>query len=281
MQALFFGLVAALAWGFHDLSVRFIAQRTSVLSAILTVLMIGAILVGVVAAMWGDWQSMTPAAFSFSGLSGIAYAAGSYGLYRALGIGPVKLVAPIIGAFPIISVAFAMIAGQIITGQQWAATIVVVVGVAFVSIFSADEEDNASRVAPIMWSIISAFGFALTFALGQKATQVGADLPVLVATRAAAIACICIMLLVAQERPWPPMRSLPLLALMGLLDAVALGFVLSSGSLPRPEYASVSASLFGVITIILARMILKEYVTRLQWASIGVTFSGIAWLGLL
>jgi EamA domain-containing membrane protein RarD len=71
---------------------------------------------------------------------------------------------------------------------------------------------------------------------------------------------------------------LPVLFIMGALDMVALGLVLISGRLPNPEFASVSSSLFGLITVILAWLILKEKVAPLQWVSIAAAFAGIAYL---
>jgi drug/metabolite transporter (DMT)-like permease len=66
------------------------------------------------------------------------------------------------------------------------------------------------------------------------------------------------------------------LAFMGVLDAFAIGLVTASASLPNPEYAAISSSLFGVLTILLAWRILKERVAPLQWLGIATVFTGIA-----
>ena len=77
-----------------------------------------------------------------------------------------------------------------------------------------------------------------------------------------------------------PVRALggagPTLVMMGVLDAGAIGLVTASASLPNPEYAAISSSLFGVLTILLAWKILKESVAPLQWAGIATVFGGIA-----
>ena len=64
------------------------------------------------------------------------------------------------------------------------------------------------------------------------------------------------------------------------VGAVALGLVTAAGSLPRAEYASVTSSLFGVLTVLLAAWILHERVRGVQWLGIAAVFSGIAGLGL-
>jgi drug/metabolite transporter (DMT)-like permease len=78
----------------------------------------------------------------------------------------------------------------------------------------------------------------------------------------------------------PQRRQFGVLALMGAIDAAALGIVTASGALPRAEYASVASSLFGVLTILLAAWFLKERVRPVQWLGIATVFAGIAALGL-
>jgi len=280
MQALILGLVAAVAWGFHDICVRFVTQRTGILPAMLTVLVTGLVLVAGVALIWGDWQAVTVLSLWLSALSGTFYAGGSYALYRAFALGPVKLVAPLIGAYPILSVAMASLQGQPVGPSQWIAVLVVVAGVAAVALFAAEQDGQRIQPSSIVWGIAAALGFALTFAVGQSATRAGAELPVLLLTRAAAFIVIAVMVVLSKASARPPRKILPLLCAMGALDALALGLVLFTGNLPRPEFAAVGSSLFGLVTVILAWAILRESMTRNQWISVAVTFAGIAFLGL-
>jgi drug/metabolite transporter (DMT)-like permease len=67
---------------------------------------------------------------------------------------------------------------------------------------------------------------------------------------------------------------------MSLLDALALGIVIAAGNLHRPEFAAVAASTFGIITIILAWLFLKERMTGGQWFGVAVCFLGIGYLVL-
>ncbi|MBE1285562.1 MAG: EamA family transporter [Rhodobacteraceae bacterium] len=279
MQALILGLVAALAWGFHDLCIRVVAQRTSIPAAILTVFVIGAILVFAVALFLGEAALPNGPALWLACLAGFIFACGGYGLYRAFAIGPVKLVAPIVGSFPIISVAMASLQGDQISLPQWLAVFVIVAGVGCVAIFSKENEGGEISRAAILWGILAATCFALSFAAGQAATQAGAEMPVLIMTRVASVATVAAAVLISRTDIRPPLRLLPALFAMGALDVLALGLVLMAGNLPNPEFASVSSSLFGLITVVLAWAILRETMTRGQWISVAVTFSGIAYLG--
>ncbi|KIC15474.1 DMT family transporter [Leisingera sp. ANG-Vp] len=279
MPSLFLGLAAALAWGIHDLCVRFVSQKTSILPAMLIVFSTGAILVSAAALPMGNWQQLTQQAALLAGVSGAIFALGSYALYRALALGPVKLVAPLIGAYPVLSLGMAMLQGQPVGLDHWLAVAAVVGGVGSIAVFSREEDSGAVNLQAGAWGLAAACGFALTFAVGQAATQAGAELPVLIVTRLAAILLLLGLALLTRMLQMPSRKVLPLLCLMGALDAIALGLVIYSGTLPRPEFASVSASLFGLVTVVLAWLILRESMNRAQWVSVAVTFGGIAYLG--
>ncbi|WP_264211507.1 DMT family transporter [Leisingera thetidis] len=278
MHSLLLGLAAALAWGIHDLCVRFVSQKTSILPAMLIVFATGAILVAAAALTIGDWQAMTLTAAWLAGLSGAIFALGSYALYRAFALGPVRLVAPLVGAYPALSLGMAMLQGQPIGPGHWLAVAAVIGGVGCIAFFSSDD-GGPVKLEAAGWGLAGAIGFALTFAIGQAATQAGAELPVLIVTRVAAILLLLSLAHLSRMVRLPSRKLLPLLGLMGALDAVALGLVIYSGSLPRPEFASVSASLFGLVTVVLAWLLLRENMNRVQWISVAVAFGGIAYLG--
>lgn len=280
MQTILVGLLAALLWGFHDLCVRFITQRNSIVASLFTVLASGAILVIGVAAIWGDWGDLSAHAAGLSLASGVIYAFAAYALYRAFEIGPVKLVAPLIGAYPILSVGFAAISGQSVSWDQWLAVLLIVAGVGAVAVFSAEEDTEGREISAIAWGVAAGAGFASTFAVGQAAAETGAELPVIALTRIAALAGVMVFALARRSNLKPSARSLPLLIVMGVLDATALGLVTFAGGMPRPEFAAVASSLFGLITVVLAWLILKEKMTGPQWLSVGAVFAGIGWLGL-
>ena len=100
MLSLTFGLCAALAWGIHDICVRYVSQRGGIFPSLATVLISGSIFLFPIAVVFGVWSDMTGRAYMFSGLSGLAYAVGCIGLYKAFSIGPVRLVAPVMGSYP-------------------------------------------------------------------------------------------------------------------------------------------------------------------------------------
>lgn len=277
MLAVMAGLAAACAWAVHDLLVRKLGQEAPILPMMLVVLASGAAVLAVPMLIWADWSALTPRALGLTAAAGGAYVLGMGGLYRAFSLAPVRLVAPILGAFPMISLGFAAMGGKPVSLIEVLAVVAIVGGIAIVALTGRDEGTRIDRPGTaILWSLAGTVGFASTFWLAQEAARLGGEaaailLPRLVALVVLAALCLTLRAPVHQVRP-----QVPVLAMVGLLDAVAIGLVTASASLPNPEYAAIASSLFGVLTILLAWKFLKEQVVARQWLGIATVFAGIA-----
>lgn len=284
MLALGFGLTAALLWAVHDLLARKLSQDAALLPILAVVLAAGTVGLLPVAMLMGGWDRMPGAAWGIAALSGLAFAVAIGGLYRAFSMAPVRLVSPVVGAYPLLSLVIAAAQGRPVPPGDWLAVLAIVVGIAIVAIASRDDGPEGYAASPgvaLSWAGLAALGFAGTFALAQAATRIGAELPVMLAGRVVALLFIgSLMLWKAAERG-PPRGQLWVLSGMGLIDALALGLVTAAGGLAHAEYASVASSLFGVLTVLLAAWFLKEHVRPVQWLGISAVFTGIAVLGLL
>ena len=283
MLALGIGLTAAMIWAVHDLLARKVSQGAALLPIIATVLAAGCIVLAPVALILGDWSAMTPASVAIAVVYGLTYAVAGGALYRAFSVAPVRLVSPVIGAYPMLSLAIASAQGQAITPADWLAVLAICTGIAIVALAASNDAPEGYAAPPataLGWAALSALGFASTFALGQEATRQGSELPVMLIGRVVALAAIMALATARRSSLQPKRAQLWLFALMGAFDAVALGLVTAAGALPRAEYASVTSSLFGVLTVLLAAWILREHVRPVQWIGIAAVFGGIALLGL-
>lgn len=284
MLALSFGLAAATLWAVHDLLARKLSQGAALLPILFVVLIAGTFGLVPVAVTMGGWGTMTGGAWALAALSGLAFTVAIGGLYKAFSLAPVRVVSPVVGAYPLLTLLIAVAQGRPVAPGDWLAVLAIVIGIAIVAIAARDDAPEGYAAAPgvaIGWAGLAAMGFAATFALGQEATRLGAELPVMLTGRIVALLMVVGLMLWHRSSLAPLRRQVWVLALMGLLDALALGLVTASGGLPRAEYASVSSSLFGVLTVLLAAWFLKEHVRPVQWLGIACVFGGIAALGLL
>ncbi|ESW62101.1 MAG: hypothetical protein Q27BPR15_02820 [Rhodobacter sp. CACIA14H1] len=279
MISLTLGLVAALCWGLHDFTIRRIGGRADVAAMFATVTLFGLLPLIPVALLAGGWQAIGPQQMVLAVAAGITSVSANIGLYRAFTIGPVSLVAPICGAYPVLSVLFSVARGNPAGGQEWLAVLAVVAGVAVVA-RGEGGASSGSRLAAALWAALASLSFALTFGLAQWSAETGAHLPVAAITRLTALAVALVWLL--QRRPgsgglaaiWPS------LLIMGFLDVGALTTVTLAGGLPNAEYAAVASSIFGIVTILLAWKFLHEPMRPAQWGGVALVFAGIAALGL-
>ena len=283
-NALTLGLIAALAWGIHDFAVRFASRENPLMTTLLSVLLIGLIFHGVFMNFGGPlpaFSTITAEVMVLSIVAGVFFLGGAVTLYVAFHRGPVKLVAPIIGSYPIASLFFATINGAPSTLYQWLAVLVIVAGVAIVAISAQGEEEgghNGWLTAAI--SGAAAICFAATFDIGQQAAALADERVTIFITRLATFGLLLMVMVARGMRLRPDKAVIPLLVVMGLMDALALFCVLSAGGLPDAKFAAVASSVFGLITILLCWAILRERLTLLQWLGCFASFAGIGYLAL-
>jgi drug/metabolite transporter (DMT)-like permease len=281
MNALTLGLVAALCWGFHDICVRFLSQKTAISACIFTVILTGLVFHTILTFATGTLQTMPSSAAYLSMGAGAFFVLATFGLYYAFQRGPVRVVAPLVASYPILSVSWAAFQGTPISTLQWCAVIGIVVGVSIVAALSDTRSDKNPPLGPtVLFGLFSAVGFAGTFALGQNAAAISHDMPSTLVTRLSAFALVVVILVAFKQPLWAGKKALPWLIAMGIADGIALMCVLSAGALADAKYASVSSSLFGLLTIVLAWMFLKERMAGAQWLGCLIAFAGVGYLAL-
>lgn len=281
MSALSLGLIAALCWGFHDICIRFLSQKIPLTACLFVVLVTGLIFHAGLTVSTDTLQAVPAHAVWLSLGAGVFLIVASAGLYLAFQRGPVRLVAPLIAGYPILSVAIAAFAGSTITALQLGAVLAIVIGVAAVAALSDDSDDDTPPIGPtIALSCFAAIGFAMTFALGQAAADLSHEMPTTLISRAFGLCLVVVALLVIKRPFWPGKSTMPMLILMGIADSIALYCVMAAGGLPDAQYAAVTSSMFGLLTIVLAWLFLKERMTPAQWAGCAVAFCGVGVLAL-
>lgn len=281
MTALVLGLLAAVCWGIHDLAVRYVSQSVTVISSLMMVLISGAVFQLFLIAGTQDWEPMGPTTAIYTVASGLFYVLAGLSMYAAFQRGPVRLVAPLVASYPVLSVVIAILRGTEVSLWQWLAVLAIGVGVSIVAALSQEDQDEYPPAGPtILLSLGAAAGFAGTFALGQFAAEQTSENSVALIARLTAISGLAVIALVLRRSIWPGLRALPLLCVMGALDAIALRSVVAAGGLPDAQYASVVASMFGLLTVVLAWAILRESMRLPQWLGCLIAFAGVGYLAL-
>lgn len=275
------GLVAALSWGTHDFVARFLAQGVGHVNAVLGVTLAGIAWLGVWLLVTGQAVDLQPAFLWLPALSGAAFALATMWLFAALAIGPIAVVAPIVGAFPVYAVAFAVLQGASPDLATWTAMAAVISGVIIVARYDpgARIENGGPRLTfspALLYAFAAGLSFAASFIVGQHATVLYGEVQTVFIGRFFGLAAIITVLVAGRLALKLPVRWWPGFIGMGALDVLALVSVVAAGHAPNAEIATVVSSTFGAVTVILARIFLKERISALQWAGILMIMAGVA-----
>jgi len=201
-------------------------------------------------------------------------------LYQALARGPFTVAAPIVGIYPAFNVAFAVALGARPSPIAWAAMAAVLGGVVLVARSAKAITDPAAYPLPhlrrtILISLAAAMGFSITIAAAQEAALIYGELQTIWLGRCVGVLACAAMFLVLRQRPRLPVRWWPYLVAQGALDCGAYVALLAGSDGPRATIAVVIASAFGAVTILLARVFLRETMNRAQWLGIAAIIAGV------
>jgi drug/metabolite transporter (DMT)-like permease len=204
--------------------------------------------------------------------------------YAALAAGTMGVVAPIAALGALLPVAVGLLRGEAPSGLQAAGIAVAVAGVVLAS---GPELTGGASSRPLLLACAAAVGFgtvAILLADGSKGPQ-GAVLVTLLVMRTTSVGALALVLLVARTRgaaagrlPAGLSADLPLLAAIGIGDvgANAAFAVATRGALL--SVVSVLASLYPVVTVLLARQVHGERLRPVQVVGALATLGGVALL---
>ncbi len=278
-----FGLLTALGWGGADFIARFTGRAMGHHVALFGMLAVGSVVLPLVAWQTGTALVWQPEGWWLLLATGVGIMVATLLLYWGLARGPVTIVAPIVGSYPALNVAFEVALGARPSLGQWLAMAAVMLGVFVVARAASSFEDGAeySRAAlrkTIGIAAASSLGFSFAIGAAQHAAPIYGELQTVVLGRWISLLSLALVLLWLRRRPRVPRRWWPWVLLQGLLDGGAYVALLAAGSGAAAAIAVVVASGFGAVTVLLARVFLKEAMTLFQWAGILLIIGGVAFL---
>jgi drug/metabolite transporter (DMT)-like permease len=276
MLAIVFSLASSLAWGLSD----FLGGLTTRRQPLLTVLVLSqgvALLVLLAAIAGGAPVEHDRAATLWAAGSGIIGLVGLAAFYRALSIGTMSIVAPVTATGTIVPVVVGMLSGERPGALQLAGIALAASGVVLVSraepLAGSSAPDGGA--ASIGLALVAAVGFG-SFLAGIDHAEKTADAAwLLLATRIGDGLVLAPLALIV--RPPVPREGRVLLAVatIGVFDMLAnFFFVLASGR-GLLSVVGVLGSLYPAVTVLLARSILHERLSRTQGAGVLVCLVGV------
>ncbi len=281
MLAIVMALGAAAAWGAADF-LGGLKTRQLTLAAVAIVSQAAGLVicVAIVAPQAGDLPN--GALFGYGALAGVVNAIGLAAFYRALALGRMSVVAPIVGMSALVPVIAGLAEGERPGTAQVAGIVLGIAGVVVASRHLDDGEPDsarASRVIPL--AIVAALAIGGNLLWVEKAVAADPEasvLWILTASRGVTVLIILAVVLVTGGMTRPGTAALPALIALGALDVAANSLYALAVEETLLSVAAVLASLHPVATILLARAFLGERLQRVQLGGVVLVMAGIVLL---
>jgi len=268
-----FALVASVIWGSAD----FVGGTTSRELAATTVMLWSTLLalpvLVTVALLSGDLR-LDATTIGWGVMAGVCGSLGLVSLYQGLATGVMGVVAPISSASVIVPVIVGVMAGDALGAVRVVAIVVAIVGIVLTGgPHLRDFRTGGHR--PVLFAMGAAvlIGLALVgLAYGSESSSVST----LLVQRLVYVVVLATLVLATGAPRRPAARHLVPLGLIGCGDILANGlFAVATRSGPL-AVVSVLASVYPVMTVLLARRFHHETMRQVQAVGVLVAFVGVA-----
>lgn len=275
MGAVVLALTASLTWGVSDfwgglvsrgrpaVVVLAVGQATALTLLTVVVLAVG----GAPPAAADLWPGL---------LGGLGTGLGVLALYQALAIGPMSVVAPLFALSAVVPVAVGIGSGDRPSWLQGAGIVAAVAGCFLAA--RAPRGGAPVRRAGIAFALLAALGLG-TGVVGLDAAADADPLWGLEVTRVAGFAAVAVVAVALRGASLPrdlrPLWPLPVIGVIDLSANLSLAFASTLGLI---SVVSVLASIYPVVTVLLARLVLGERMSSAQGAGVALAFGGVALL---
>jgi drug/metabolite transporter (DMT)-like permease len=271
MFAAALALAAAVSWGIGDFLGGLKSRTLRPIAVLIVAQPIGGALLGIWVAIRGEGPPGTEV--FWASLAAVFGTIGLIAFYRGMAAGALSIVAPIAGAGAAIPVIWGLARGDNPSAYQELGFAAAFVGVVLASFERRPLRGQAAFAAGVGWAAIAMVAFGAYYVPMHAASQ-GDFLWAAFVFRLTSTALVATLWLAL--RPASARRAdLPALAAIGVLDTGGNVFFAAASENGLVSVVSILASLYPVVTVMLARAVLHERVHRSQELGIGLALSGI------
>lgn len=220
--------------------------------------------------------------FAYGMLAGVCEAVGIAALYQGLAVGKMSIVAAVAATAPMVPVLVSILTGDAPGAIQAMGIIIAVGGVCVLALGSRNENEPHALNRPgvsIFFGLLTALGLG-SFLLAMDAAADGSVQWALITARITSVGIFAFAFLAIRPEGDLKTGDWGSLALIGLLILIADLFYAVAATKGLLSVVAVLASLYPVVTILLARFHLGERLTRGQVTGIVIVLVGAAALSI-
>ncbi|MEJ2596703.1 MAG: DMT family transporter [Anaerolineales bacterium] len=272
LLGIFLALTSAFVWGSGDFSGGLAARRSHQFQVLALSTLSGIFVLLIFA---GLWHEALPSLRSdiYAMLAGVSGALGIAALYRALSLGNTAIVAP---TAAVIGAALPVGFGILTAGMPAALQLVGFI-LAFIGIWLVSRSSTPGKILlqhGFVLACLAGVSFGGFFILIAQVEAGKVFNPLVVARGMEFVTALVLLRL--YRMPLTAINSNPTALLAGVLDVGGNIFYLLANQYTRLEVAAVLASMYPLVTVILASLVLKERVSPNQWLGVVACLAAIA-----
>jgi uncharacterized membrane protein len=262
-------LAAAASWGVGDFFGGLKSRSLNPVAVLIVAQPIGLTLLAIWVAVRG--QGPPGSSVLWACLAAVLGTTGLIAFYKGMAAGALSIVAPIAGAGAAIPVIWGLAHGDHPSGYQEVGFAAALIGVVLASF---ERRPEAARLAAgVGWAAIAMVAFCAYYIPMHEASH-GDFLWAAFVFRLTSTTLIAAAWLVLRP-PSARRADLPVLASIGILDTGGNVFFAAASAKGLVSVVSILASLYPVVTVLLARAVLNERVHRSQELGIVLALAGI------
>lgn len=267
-------LTASLSWGVGDFLAGLRARRLPVLTVLVVSQAAGLSTIALVVAVRSEGP---PEAryLGYAALAGIAGAIGLAALYRGLAVGSMSVVAPVSATAAVVPVLFGVAGGERPSAAQNVGIAVAVAGVVLASRARAGDGRGRALAEGTGLALLAALAFGLLLVALGEASE-GDPYWGTLAMRATSFSLLVLAAAVLRPSLAAARGDLPVLLLVGVLDTAGNVLFAVATTESLLSLVAVLGQLYPVVTVLLARILLGERLTRGQAVGVVGAFAGVA-----
>ena len=263
-------LLSSLMWGTSDFLGGVTSRRLPAVAVYGLSQCVGFVILVTRATASGGW-GVDPSYWPWAAASSVLGLVGMLCFYSALAIGPMGLVSPLVSLSVIVPVAVALLGGEIPTALQ---TLGIIAAIGGILLASGPELSGAESMRPLLLALVAMLCFGGMFVTMAHGSAVD-PLMTMTGMRVVTVGIFAVIAVVARSLGSPTKADVLPLVGIGVFDALAnvlFGFATTMGFLAT---TSVLASLYPVVTAVLAAIVLRERLRAVQYVGVGVAMLGV------
>jgi drug/metabolite transporter (DMT)-like permease len=274
LTALALALGASLAWGVADFVGPFVSRTLGALRILFWAQVGGVLAIGIAVAA----RDRGPAGWAvlFACVASLAGMLGLFAYYRGMRDGAMCVVAPIAGVSAVIPVIYGVVTGDHPSALQLTGVACALIGVGLASV---EHHEGSRRIANgVGLALLAALGFGVYFPFMHAAGKVDFWWASLV-FRSTALLLVAAVVAGGGASVRLAPRWAAVAAAVGIGDTLGNVLFAAASGHGLVSLTSVLASLYPIVTVILAAAVIGERVARLQRAGIVLTLAGVVLIG--